>query len=433
MYLPPTGPVGTPAACFVVLVAIAVASCSADGASSGDGVPIPVDSPPAASSDANVVGTPMATISTTLAPATTRAPTTTLSPAEAYVSEVCAVFSEAGFETRRALLGEVPGAFAEANGDAEGDARATLAAQCAPSLERLQAAAAIRDRLDAIESDEETSPAVEVTSFSCGSGNITVDVTNLTDVSLGIHGSFAIYRSADRADPIQSSYAPNVIWSLAPGATATIAGLYADVGGDDLYCTYNGDVFDADTSDVDASLGVATHPELTGDDPSIWLPELIRIERAAIGTGDADLAAVIADIRSVGYDDVLDRIVETVETDSDPDSKLDPDTDSELVSGPAAAPASEIDKDSVAEPEIGAIEVCERGLTQPDPDRISLVYREVWNGGSRMRHGLFRRGLDGQWRWLSTAQYFESSIVDDCAFVDFHPGEFVGDSAVPTE
>lgn len=374
------------------LLALLIAACSTSGTAADPAPTTPTIAITQATTLTNTTARTTTTASTT---STTMEPTTTLSPAAVYVSEVCAVLSEVGFETRRAVLGELPDAFADAGG--VGDVRDAVAAQCAAALERLEAAVAIRDRIEQATTASEGSPPVEVTDFQCDGGNVSVDVTNLTETAVGIHVAFAIYDAEDRADPIQSSYAPIVIWSLEPGATETVAGLFADIGGRALYCEVNGDIFDADPSDVDAALDVAMHPELTGDDPAAWLPALLAVERGAAGTGDADVAAAIADIRSVSYLDVLERILDTT---------VDP--------GDASA--------------VGEIEICERGRTQPDPDRISLVYREVWDGGSQLRHGLFRRGLDGQWRWLSTARYFESSILDDCAFVDFRPGEFVVDS-----
>ena len=70
-----------------------------------------------------------------------------------------------------------------------------------------------------------------------------------------------------------------------------------------------------------------------------------------------------------------------------------------------------------------SITVCDMGQSSPDADHLSFVYfaaypertvetddgSEIEPPYSQLRHALFRRGADGQWRWLSAVAKFNSS------------------------
>ncbi len=69
------------------------------------------------------------------------------------------------------------------------------------------------------------------------------------------------------------------------------------------------------------------------------------------------------------------------------------------------------------------VHVCPGTVRQPSPDLMTLLFFQSWTdgrvergdgvqivpAGSRLHAGVFRRGADGQWRWLSTSQPYASS------------------------
>ncbi len=384
-----------------VVGALAVAAWAFGGRPSGgasnDAAPVPVGAP--ASSDV-VVDAPASRFtgasSTTTIPTatmtTTATSTTTIAPEAEVVTIVCDSLRSDGLETRRVMFDALDMAFAEAAGS--GDGRAEVASRCGTELARLEGAVAIRERMQGIDiAEEDGVHALSFSGFSCGAGTFEVTVTNDTDTPLGLHANFAMYLDGDRDDAVQSSFAPVVIWSLDPGASEVLSGGFVEVPQAQIHCSIEAQIFDADPSSADATIGpVPGDPELTGDDPSAWLPRLVEMESAARVAGDIDLVAVSEDVRSLSYDEVALAI-----------SRRD------------LLPMTEV------------IEVCERGMSQPDTDHIGFVYWErlpngsldgrVAAGGTRLSHGLFRRGADGQWRRLSTPRYVEALFSDDCAGV----------------
>lgn len=358
-----------------VAISLGVAACAAidEAQESEPSLPITI-----------ATSTTTSTTTTSTSTTTTVVPTTTIAPTAEVISAICASLRSDGFETRRVMVDALSSAFTEAGG--EGDGRAEVTAECGDALGRLDSALEIRDRLQTIDMAEEDGlHAMSLTDFSCAAGTFEVTVTNDAAVPLGLHANLAMYLDGDREDSAQSSFAPIVLWSIEPGASETINGRFVDVPESRIYCELEAQVFDADRSSAGASIGTEPeYPALTGDDPSVWFPALSDVEHAARTSGEIDLVAVTEDVRSMAYDEAALAI-----------------------------------SDGEALPDVESLEVCERGRSQPDDDRIGFVYlQRLTNGDARLSHGLFRRGVDGQWRWLSTARYYESIVSDDCVGVD---------------
>lgn len=378
-------------------VSLAVAACTATDESADR----PPGSPSASNADTTSATITMGTTSTiassttattTATTTTTLAPTTTIAPTAEVVAETCDSLRTDGLETRRTVIDALPDRFAAADGD--GDGRAAVAAACGDELDRLDGAVEIRARMEAIGAAEDDDRfAYSLTDFSCDPGTFEVTVTNDSATPLGVHANFSMYLDGDQGDSVQSSFAPIVVWSIDPGASELITGRFTHLPDSQVACGFEAQVFDADPSDADASIDTTPeYPMLTGDDPAVWFLALVDVEGAARTSGDVDLAAVTEDVRSMAYDKVARSIAE-----------------------------------GDAFPDIELIEVCERGRSAPDADHIGFVFRQRWPSGTEdgriapgettMHHGLFRRGDDGQWRWLSTARYYESLASDDCSGV----------------
>ena len=382
----------------VALVGIAVFAVFSDppGAPARD-VPIGDAPSPVRVTAVTVAASSVATSTptSTVIATTTHAPTTTTptTPTAEVVAAICESLRSDGLETRRVMADALADAFTSAGG--RGDGRVEVAEQCGDELRRLDGAVEIRDRLQAIDiAEEDDLLALSFTDLSCRAGTFEVVVTNDTSTPLGLHANFAMYRDGDdeAADgALQSSLTPIVIWSLEPGASETIAGRFADPPDGSISCNVEGQVFDADPTSADASIGAGSgspvepeYPELTGDDPSEWFPALREVERAARSSGEIDLVAVTEDVRSMSYDEAASAISEGLPL---PDSEI--------------------------------LEICERGRSQPDTDHLGFVYLErIESGETRLLHAIFRRGADGQWRSLSTPRYFDSLAADDCSAVD---------------
>ncbi|MGB3735535.1 MAG: hypothetical protein WA964_11305 [Ilumatobacter sp.] len=364
----------------VALVGVAACTATSDpdgGSETAPAAPVTIAAPP--STSATTTST-----TTTTTTSTTLAPTTTIAPTVEVVDTICSSLRSDGFETRRVMVAALAEAFAAAGG--EGDGRAEVGTECGPELDRLHRAVAIRDRVQAIDMAEEDDLfAMSLTDFSCGSGTFEVTVTNDWTTPLGLHANFAMFVDGDREDAVQSSFAPIVIWSLEPGASELVTGRFTDRPQAQVSCEFQAQVFEADPTDADVSLGTEPeYPALTGDDPAVWFPALFDVEREARTSGDIDIVAAFADVRSMGYDEAASAI-----SDGEP------------------FPGNEI------------VEVCERGRSQPDDDHIGFVYLKRLEAGQlELGHGLFRRGNDGQWRWLSNARYYEPFITKDCSGVD---------------
>ncbi len=369
-----------------VVLAFGIAACAANDDSSST----PTNDAPVTIVASTTTSTTTTSTTTTT---TTLAPTTTIAPAVEVVNTVCASLRTDGLETRRVMVNALAESFTAAGGD--GDGRAEVAAECGEQLDRLDGAVAIRDRMQTIDMAEEDDLfAMSFTGFSCADGTFQITVTNDAEIPLGLHANFAVYLNGEKEDAVESSLTPIVVWSIAPGATEVVTGRFIDFTGPQVSCNFEAQVFDADPSSAGAAVGAEPeYPALTGDNPAVWFPALSDVEDAARTSGDIDLAAATEDVRSMAYDEV----------------------------------ALAISEGDVL-PEIEMLEVCERGRSQPDADHIGFVYLSRLPNGtddgrfapgdSRLSHGLFRRGADGQWRWLSTARYYESSIGVGCRSVD---------------
>ncbi len=366
------------------MVLLGIAAFAAFGGSRNDSAS---SAPPAVPITVSVSTAPSTTTmpeTSTSTTTATAAPTTTMPATVEVVMEVCESLRSEGFETRRVVVDALVDAFAAVGG--QGDGRREVGAECGDELGRFEGAVAIRDRMQAIDIAEESEVfAMSLTDFSCGAGTFTVTVTNESSTPLGLHANFVMYRNGDRDDAIQSSFTPIVIWSLEPGESEIITDRFTDTAQELLSCGFDAQIFDADASPADASMGSTPDDvQLTGDDPSAWFPALHEFERAALASGDIDLVASIADVRSMSYDETALAISERQVL-----------------------------------PETEVLEVCERGRSQRDPDRTGFVYLErLDDGRNRLRHAIFRRGADGQWRSLSTPRYYESFITNDCSGVD---------------
>ena len=249
---------------------------------------------------------------------------------------------------------------------------------CPEPLARLDDAAAVEQRMAAFNVNP---TPLTATDLLCDRGSFSLTITNNVDHPIGVHASMRLV--GDGTDgPVGSTLQPLVIWSLEPGATTTLADDYRVNRGSDegLNCEVGITAFDASAGDADASLGETQVAELAVDDPAAWLPFLTAQGAAIIGAGDPDLAAVVEDIRSTEYPSVVE-IAEATD---------------------AEAPAT------------GTISVCTASIEQPDDRHMSVVYFDDGAASSRLQHGLFRRGNDDQWRWLSSSVYFDSQEYWNC-------------------
>lgn len=313
-----------------------------------------------------------------MAPSTI-APTTMASPADV-AAALCTTLTGPGFETRRAALADFPAAYVEAGGT--GDGRQAAINSCGEAIERVEAANAIIDRNDFGTVDPDTGELVgelpfEVDDFGCDPESFRGTVTNTGTWPLGVTVFSQFRNGADEV--IRTSDAPEVIWSLAPGDTATVTGPHTEIRGAYITCSVNFLLFDADPSGADSSLGVAERPELSGDDPAVWLPALLELTQETFGTLETDVMGEVYDIRSGKFTGLSRDFLAT--------------------RSPRA---------------IGPVTLCPTGRVQPDPDHLGLLWEEdrpehVIEGdngpeavpaGIVLYSGTFRRGSDGQWRWL---------------------------------
>lgn len=296
--------------------------------------------------------------------------------------------SDAGFETRRNALADFAESYSEAGGTGDGMAAAESA--CGPAIERVEAANVIIARSDGfvVDPDEESGvePSLRTDDFVCESGAYALTLTNTTNFPIGAQISFGLRDETN--DLIRSGNEANVIWSIAPGASERVNGTYVELEYEST-CSLEVELFDADPTDVDASSGVATRLELTGDDPQTWVLGLAELSALAVETRDRDAAADVEDIRSSAYEEVIANARR---------------------GGERAA--------------IGEVIVCANGRDQPDPDHVSLIFEvEFLTTGAddavtsqrQLSQGVFRRGADGQWRWLGTADEFVPASGEGCA------------------
>ncbi len=370
---------------LVVLAALGV-GCSSGGSSTTE----PVDSVDPAATSATSAPTEVVTTAITITTSTTTSTTTTTTLPDDVVAiaAACETLGTQGYETRKAALAELPAGYEEAGG--AGEAAVAVEAECPKRLNRLREARAIEERVASI--DTENDPKITITDFNCDQP-ATFVVDNGLDFPIGVHVGLSITPEGEE-DVSGTSLEPIVVWSIEPGQSEPVRADFVAFEGRGWNCDLSVEPFDATVSDADASLGEPTHPELTGDDPALWFPELIALENAAASSGDLDRASVTEDLRSASYPGVLEGIT--------------------------------------AEPDPNAVDatytVCDQGRSQLDADHVSFVSAqslpertvegengpEVAPAETNLFHGIFRRGSDGQWRWLSTAKYFDSVTYSGC-------------------
>lgn len=327
--------------------------------------------------------------STTTATVITVTPGTTASEAGAEVtggttgwrdriSDTCAVLRTEGYETRKAALLELE----RAAGDDAATARDAVRDECSAAAARLADAVEVEARRDELDRGE---APVEISGLQCADGTYQFVATNRVDHPIGVHAGFRIF-VGDGEVPVSSADYPIVIWRLEPGQRQGITGDFTVPDTDDGYrCNVTARVFDATDDDADAGLPGVTDAALTGDEPENWFGALLGREVDGVGSGDVDAAAVTEDLRSTFYDNVL-----AANTGDEPADRI---------------PTS--------------VTICRDSVARPDVDHLSFVYFVTYptgDGGEEglLRHGLFRRGSDDQWRWLSAAQYFDSPDFWSC-------------------
>lgn len=226
-------------------------------------------------------------------------------------------------------------------------------------------------------------------------GTFSISLTNGSEVAIGMNSNVTVGVPAaiDLGEEGVTQSEPLVDWRIEPGATWRIEGTLGrpGLGGD---CVFNGSAFDADPTNADAAGSASTDPALTGDDPTVWFPELLAKEIAGRGSGDSDAASVTEDVRSFVYGGVLDS----------------------TATGAADTRS------------LTSVNVCAGSIRQLDPDRLAFAYHAVYTAGTAQTEdgpieipasdslsvGVFRRGSDGQWRWLGRAVSFNSPNYEAC-------------------
>lgn len=328
-----------------------------------------------------------AATTTTLPPDTTRiepeAPAVSSLPTTAppmtladRVNALCTTLTDSGFETRADAMDRFE-AVATSLGEAEA-AAIELEQACAEPAGVLREAVALRERRDRLDA---TDDPVSFSGFRCSGGDYRFVVKNDFMHPVGVHIALRLLGPAD--EMLGTSDYPIVIWEIEPGAQQGITGTYTVPEVDSFRCNLLARTFVAG-ADGDAAIPDITDPELTGDDPSGWFGVLLGREVDAIGTGDPDAAALTEDLRSTFYDEVMELNVGDAPIDRIPTS----------------------------------VTICNGTVDRPGDDRVSFVYFVTYptDDGEEgfLRHGLFRRGSDGQWRWLSAAHSFDSPDFYGC-------------------
>lgn len=355
----------------------------------------PASSVEPASSATSIAATSTSSTTSSSTTTTSTVPPTTVAPSTAAVSALCATLNEAGFDTRRTELADFPTVYADADGS--GNALQAVRDACGDAVDRVEAANAIVEQNDYITTDPETGETTGdlpfgVDDFGCDPASFYAMSTSSGEWPIGI-----VIRSSfdDDADNIlRTSELPVVVWSLAPGDSVTTEGVHVELDGPDVTCSVLLLLFDADRSDADGSLGFTTRTELTGDDPAIWLPALLELTEATNGSQDLDLVAEVFDIRSGAFNEKVEEFRE------------------------AKTPRP-----------LGPVTVCAAGQEQLDPDHVALAWEELrpelivdgddgletTPAGTELNHGVFRRGTDGQWRWLNQKVLIVPANGSGCA------------------
>lgn len=355
----------------IIVLAVVAASCST-GDSAVPGIEGSPDLETADSVSGGTVDDTTPPVTETAAPDTTVPATTsaTSPPIETSPpapSDACGSLLAGGYDTRKLTLARLTG-----------PELAVTEETCPDAIEQLRGAIIIEQRMSAFNA----LPApLSATDLVCDAGNFSLTITNNVDHPIGVHASMRLV--AEGVDgPLGSTLQPLVIWSLEAGASAPLADKYEVNRSTEssLTCAVDITAFDATPGAADASVGETLVPELAVADPAQWLPFLVAQGAAIIGTGNPDLAAVVEDVRSTEF--------------------------ARVVSLTGAA----IDDT----PGTGTISVCTASIQQPDDRHMSVVYFDEGAESSELQHGLFRRGNDNQWRWLSSSVYFDSREYWNC-------------------
>ena len=298
---------------------------------------------------------PGSSTSTTAATTTTGESEPEPNPADA----LCRDLPVEPYEVRKALL------------DAAGE-EAAAEAECPDLVADLEAA--IEIERTAAELRGVSLPA----ELLCDESELELTVTNDREIPLGIAGA-ARRHPEDTRDPAVRVGAEFVHWRIEPGETVVLT-IPLPQGGYPS-CSAGFEMFVVDERPIDASVpGVVADHDQASDDPEVWFPATIDVEREARRATDPTGIALTEDIRSAQYS----RLVEEIDE-----------------------PNPAIDRPI----EYGVCKV----LPGPDERRVAVVY-QVERGAYSFTDengevvdlpedrlvavGAFRRGADGRWRWL---------------------------------
>lgn len=292
------------------------------------------------------------------------------------VGELCTTLDIAGFETRADAMEQFE-AVAESRGETDA-AAIELEQACAAPAELLREAVALRERRDRLDA---TDDPVSFSGFRCAGGDYRFVVKNDFAHPVGVHVALRLLDPSD--EMLGTSDYPIVVWELEPGAEQGITGTYTDPEVDSFRCNLLARTFVAGEN-ADAAIPSRVEADLTGDDPNEWFGVLLGREVDAVGSGDIDAASLTEDLRSTFYDDVMDLNLGDAPVDRVPSS----------------------------------VTICSATVDRPDDDHVSFVYFVTYPSSTGeeglLRHGIFRRGSDGQWRWLSAAHTFDSPDFYGC-------------------
>jgi hypothetical protein len=322
--------------------------------------------------------TELATTTTTVAPTTT----TTIEPSVQFTIDTCKKLDTLGYETRKKIIASVDADFLAAGGTGSGID--SVKATCAPSVDRMVKANELQGRL----ADAVSNNAVTITDFHCANGRFDLMVTNNAADPFGFTFVADI---TSNGQSIETNEEPVVAWSVEPGESQKVNGswIVPEEPGE-LGCNVNADGFLADDSPADAALPTSTNALLRSPDPAIFFPEIWRLEPLAKTMDDP---AVTEDLRSTAYR----RLVKNI-----------------------GAQADHWPRTSVV--------ICPGSTRQPRVNLMSFVYYATYGphtekidekdvqvaSSQHLEFGAFRRGSDGQWRWLGKSRRIDSSAYRSC-------------------
>ncbi len=279
---------------------------------------------------------------------------------------LCTTLRSAAFAERRQLV-------------ADADATAAVSDRCPEDLARSNAAVAVRERVEAVAASTDTPLALADVSCNVTTNRLSFSAQNATVEPLGASIGVTLLDAAGQ--PIGAAGEPIVVWRLSPGESVAVDVALTPVAvTEGVQCELAGTWFLAETSDVDAGLPDVQDPELASDDPAVWLPRLGETASAAAAAGDAAAVASIEDLRSTDFDAVAAL----------------------LEAGEPVAPAD--------------VRICASSSEgSPTPAWQWVAYEVTPPDGAPFSEvGVFRRGSDGQWRWLTRAVPVGGSAFTGC-------------------